>query len=129
MIPKPGKDLTKAELYRPISLLPGMSKLFEKPLVSKLSPILADRKNANSYITEVDDLAKKPETAYISDGLPNETASKYATRSAVTAIVKNAANGRVNASMAEWIELQPNNHGGAWFDSGHRLWVFLQTSK
>ncbi|GBP96727.1 Probable RNA-directed DNA polymerase from transposon BS [Eumeta japonica] len=43
MIPKPGKDLTKAESYRPISLLPTMSKLFEKLLVTKLSPILAER--------------------------------------------------------------------------------------
>ncbi|GBP17106.1 Probable RNA-directed DNA polymerase from transposon X-element [Eumeta japonica] len=43
MIPKPGKDLTKAESYRPISLLPTMSKLFEKLLVAKLSPILAER--------------------------------------------------------------------------------------
>ncbi|GBP11255.1 Probable RNA-directed DNA polymerase from transposon X-element [Eumeta japonica] len=32
MIPKPGKDLTKAESYRPISLLPTMSKLFENYL-------------------------------------------------------------------------------------------------
>ncbi|GBP09889.1 Probable RNA-directed DNA polymerase from transposon X-element [Eumeta japonica] len=42
MIPKPGKDLTKAESYRPISSLPTTSKLFEKLLVSKLSAILAE---------------------------------------------------------------------------------------
>lgn len=44
MIPKPGKDHTKAESYRPISLLPTVSKLFEKLLMSKLSPIIAERR-------------------------------------------------------------------------------------
>lgn len=37
MIPKPGKDHTKVESYRPISLLSNLSKLFERILVNKLT--------------------------------------------------------------------------------------------
>ena len=40
MIAKPGKDHTQASSYRPISLLPSLSKLFEKILLSKISPFL-----------------------------------------------------------------------------------------
>lgn len=40
MIPKPGKDNTKVNSYRPISLLPVLSKLFEKVLNHKLLPKL-----------------------------------------------------------------------------------------
>ena len=36
LIPKPGKDHTRAESYRPISLLSNISKLFEKALIKKL---------------------------------------------------------------------------------------------
>lgn len=36
MISEPGKDLTKATSFRPISLLSTTAKLFEKILVSKL---------------------------------------------------------------------------------------------
>lgn len=42
MIPKPGKDSTQAASYRPISLLPILSKLFEKLLAEKLKPHLDD---------------------------------------------------------------------------------------
>lgn len=38
MIPKPGKDPTKVSSYRPISLLPILSKVFEKVLLHKLMP-------------------------------------------------------------------------------------------
>ncbi|GBP09877.1 Probable RNA-directed DNA polymerase from transposon X-element, partial [Eumeta japonica] len=41
MIPKPGKDLTKAESYRPISITNNV-KALRKLLVTKLSPILAE---------------------------------------------------------------------------------------
>ncbi len=44
MIPKHGKDDTKVNSYRPISLLPTLSKLFEKMLLQKLKPILHEKK-------------------------------------------------------------------------------------
>lgn len=42
MIPKPGKDETQVSSYRPISLLPIISKLFEKMLLQELIPILSE---------------------------------------------------------------------------------------
>lgn len=42
MIPKPGKDLTLVDSYRPISLLPVISKIFEKLLLSKILRFLND---------------------------------------------------------------------------------------
>ena len=42
MVPKPGKDNTKVESYRPISLLSLTSKLFEKVLLAKIMPFLTD---------------------------------------------------------------------------------------
>jgi hypothetical protein len=44
VIPKPGKPPHDAASYRPISLLPMMSKLFEKLLIKRLKPII-ERKN------------------------------------------------------------------------------------
>ena len=44
MIPKPGKPQHDAALYRPISLLPVLSKIFEKLLIKRLKPI-NERKN------------------------------------------------------------------------------------
>ena len=44
MILNTEKNPSKVESYRPISLLPTMSKLFEKLLINKLTPIL-DRNN------------------------------------------------------------------------------------
>jgi hypothetical protein len=43
MIPKPGKNLSEMESYRPISFLPIMSKLFEKLVLKRLKPIIADK--------------------------------------------------------------------------------------
>lgn len=44
MIPKPGKDLNKVESYRPISLLPIVSKVFEKLFMKRLKPVLDEKK-------------------------------------------------------------------------------------
>lgn len=40
MIPKPGKDKTQINSYRPISLLPILSKIFERILLGKLQPYI-----------------------------------------------------------------------------------------
>jgi hypothetical protein len=40
MIPKPGKNLSEVESYRPVSLLPVMSKLSEKLILKWLKPII-----------------------------------------------------------------------------------------
>jgi hypothetical protein len=40
MIPKPSKNLSEVDSYRPISLLPIMSKLFEKLILKRLKPII-----------------------------------------------------------------------------------------
>lgn len=44
MIAKPGKPPTEPSSYRPISLLPILSKLFEKILLSRLKPVLDESK-------------------------------------------------------------------------------------
>lgn len=43
MIHKPGKNETQISSYRPISMLPTISKLFEKMLLTKLKPVLEQR--------------------------------------------------------------------------------------
>lgn len=43
MVAKPGKPPTEVSSYRPISLLPALSKLFEKILLQRLIPILEER--------------------------------------------------------------------------------------
>ena len=44
MIAKPGKATTEVKSYRPISLLPIMSKLFEKLLLKRLKPMMEEKK-------------------------------------------------------------------------------------
>jgi hypothetical protein len=43
MIPKPGKNLSEVESYRPISFLPIMLKLFEKLILKRLTSIIAEK--------------------------------------------------------------------------------------
>jgi len=43
LIPKPGKNPEDASSYRPISLLPMLSKLFEKALLRRVKPILKEK--------------------------------------------------------------------------------------
>lgn len=47
-IPKAGKPLNEAAFYRPISLLPVMSKVFEKLIIKRLKPIIEE----NQFILE-----------------------------------------------------------------------------
>lgn len=49
MIPKPGKSPQEVTSYRPISLLPIISKLFEKLLIRRIKPIIEDRKLIPNY--------------------------------------------------------------------------------
>jgi hypothetical protein len=44
MIAKPGKDPNQLTSYRPISLLPIMSKLFEKLILKRMTPIIEEKK-------------------------------------------------------------------------------------
>jgi hypothetical protein len=43
MLLKPGKPATEVTSYRPISLLPVLSKLFEKLLLKRLKPIIEEK--------------------------------------------------------------------------------------
>ena len=43
MIPKPGKQVNVVTSYRPISLLPVISKLYEKLLLKRLKPIIEEK--------------------------------------------------------------------------------------
>ena len=43
MIPKPGKLANDRKSYRPISLVPVISKLFERLLLNRLKPIIEER--------------------------------------------------------------------------------------
>jgi retron-type reverse transcriptase len=49
MIPKPGKPATEVTSYRPISLLPVLSKLFKKILLKRLKPILDERQIISTH--------------------------------------------------------------------------------
>ena len=44
LIPKPGKPIYETTSYRPISLLPTLSKLFERMLMNRLLPLLEEFK-------------------------------------------------------------------------------------
>ena len=53
MVPKPGKDLSSAKNYRPISLLSCLGKLFERLLAGRISQYLESNglfnKNQSGY--------------------------------------------------------------------------------
>lgn len=44
MLPKPGKKIEEITSYRPISLLPILSKVFEKLILTRLKPVIEERK-------------------------------------------------------------------------------------
>src|SRR6266576_399594 len=43
MLQKPGKPPSEVSSYRPISLLPSISKLFEKLILKRLKPLIEDK--------------------------------------------------------------------------------------
>jgi hypothetical protein len=43
MIPKPGKNPGEVESYQPISLLPILSKLFQKLILKHLKPVTEEK--------------------------------------------------------------------------------------
>lgn len=49
MIPKPGKPTEELTSYRPISLLPVLSKVFEKVFIKKVQVILDNKKIIPNY--------------------------------------------------------------------------------
>jgi hypothetical protein len=48
MIQKPGKPPNEKTSYRPISLLPIVSKIFEKLLLRRLKPIIEEKSQATN---------------------------------------------------------------------------------
>ena len=68
-------------------------------LAAKLMNIQQKSKTANQYTQEVEKLAKAIQLAYISDGVPHEVASKYTTKIAVDAMVKNCSISEVKIIM------------------------------
>ena len=83
MILKPGKDPTLAASYRPISLLPCFSKLFEKVLLSKLTPYLL---NNNIIPTHQFGFREKHGTIEQVNRITNEIRSAFEDRQYCTAI-------------------------------------------
>lgn len=68
-------------------------------LSAKLMSIKQNNKTPTAYCTEIENLTKSLETAYISDGLSCELANKYSTQVAVKAITKNCSNEKVKLIM------------------------------
>ena len=73
MIPKPGKPPSEVSSYRPISILPVLSKLFEKMLIKRLHKIVEEKslvpnhrfgfRNKHSTIDQVRRITDKIEKA------------------------------------------------------------------
>lgn len=68
-------------------------------LSAKILNIRQNSKSANAYCSEIEQMTKSLETAYISDGLPCELATKYSTQVAVKAMTKNCNIDRVKLVM------------------------------
>lgn len=68
-------------------------------IAAKIMNIKQYNKSANTYTEEIEMLTKSLENAYLSDGLPTQTASKYAIQTAVKAMTKNCSHDRVKLVM------------------------------
>lgn len=68
-------------------------------LTAKIMNIKQNNKTANVYCNEIETLTKSLETAYISDGLPTDIASKYSTQTAIKALTKNCTIDKVKLIM------------------------------
>lgn len=68
-------------------------------LSAKILNIRQNSKSANAYCSEIESLTRTLESAYISDGLSCELASKYSTQIAVKAMTKNCTIDRVKLIM------------------------------
>lgn len=68
-------------------------------ITAKIMNIKQNNKSANAYTEEIENLTKSLENAYLSDGLPTQTASKYAIQTAVKAMTKNCSHDRVKLVM------------------------------
>lgn len=68
-------------------------------ITAKIMNIKQNNKSANAYTAEIEELTKSLENAFLSDGLPPQTASKYAIRTAVKAMTKNCSHDRVKLVM------------------------------
>lgn len=56
-------------------------------------------KNSNAVVKEVEEITNLLQTAYISEGLPLEIATKYATQTAVKSLIKNTVNDKTKLIM------------------------------
>lgn len=68
-------------------------------LTAKIMNIKQNNKTANAYCSEIENLTKSLENAYISDGLSCELSAKYSTQIAVKALTKNCTIDKVKLIM------------------------------
>lgn len=68
-------------------------------LTAKIMNTRQNNKTANNYCSEIENLTKSLESAYISDGLSCELANKYSTQVAVKALTKNCTIDKVKLIM------------------------------
>lgn len=68
-------------------------------IIAKLSHTQQNTKSATEFAKEVEDLTHALENSYVSDGLTMDLASRYATETAVKALIKGANNERAKIIM------------------------------
>lgn len=68
-------------------------------VMSKLLAVKQNSVNTTEYVKQVEDLTKKLETAYISDGIPSTVAQSFATQAAVKAMTTNGRSEKAKLLM------------------------------